>query len=218
MLFDITEAMFFNESSFFRDLKPFTTFRKTVLSQLVARRESKKQIRIWSAACSSGQETYSLAMQCEEEYTKLQGWRVDIIGTDISKEMISRAKNGVYTQLEVQRGLPILMLLKYFQQIGDKWQINERTRQMVQFSESNLLNDFHSLGVFDVIFCRYVLSNFDPANKKKILDCLKASLAPDGVLFLGKDESITGLSNDFRLAPPENDYYILDQKIGAKTK
>lgn len=182
MLREITEAMTTNESFFFRDTKPFDQFRKILLPELLRTRASKKQIRIWSSAASSGQEAYSLAMICSEEMAALQGWRVDILGTDLSSEMVERAKSGIYSQFEVQRGLPIALLMKYFSQIGtDKWQIKESLRQMVQYREGNLLTDFGPVGVFDVIYCRNVLIYFDQPTKTRVLEAMSHVLAPDGV-------------------------------------
>ncbi|MEM6902963.1 MAG: CheR family methyltransferase, partial [Pseudomonadota bacterium] len=153
---DITEAMTTNESSFFRDQRPFDQFRNFVLPRLLSTRREKRLIRIWSAACSSGQEPYSLAMILKEEAAKLAGWRVDIVATDISDEMIEKAKHGEYTQFEVQRGLPIQMLVKYFNQIGDKWTVKDELRQAVTFKQFNLMDEMGQLGIFDVIFCRNV--------------------------------------------------------------
>lgn len=210
MMAAITEAMTTNESFFFRDTKPFTLFQKTLLPQLLATRAAKKQIRIWSAAASSGQEAYSLAMICSEEAAKLQGWKVDILGTDLSKEMVERAKSGIYTQFEVQRGLPVTMLVKYFSQLsGDKWQIKDNIRQMVQYREGNLLQDFGPVGVFDIIYCRNVLIYFDPPTKGKVLEAMSRILAPDGVLILGGAETVIGITDKFKPAGGEHGLYVL---------
>ncbi|MDD5585932.1 MAG: protein-glutamate O-methyltransferase [Alphaproteobacteria bacterium] len=204
MLHDITEAMTTNETFFFRDQKPFEQFRNVVLPGLLKSRAAKKQLRIWSAAASSGQEAYSLAMMLSEEAVKLQGWKTEIVGTDLSTEMVERSKKGIYSQFEVQRGLPITLLVKYFQQVGtDKWQIKDSIRQMVQFREGNLLTDFGPVGIFDVIYCRNVLIYFDQATKTRVLEALSAVLAPDGVLFLGGAETVLGITDRFK--PKEND-------------
>ena len=210
MMTAITEAMTTNESFFFRDTKPFTQFQKVLLPQLLASRASRKHIRIWSAAASSGQEAYSLAMICLEEAAKLQGWKIDIVGTDLSREMVERAKSGIYTQFEVQRGLPVTMLVKYFTQLGgDKWQIKENVRQMVQFREGNLLNDFGPIGTFDIIYCRNVLIYFDPPTKGKVLEAMSKIMAPDGTLLLGGAETVLGISDKFKPAGTEHGLYIL---------
>lgn len=207
----ITEAMATNESFFFRDNKPFNLFRNNLLPQLLSSRAAKKQIRIWSAAVSSGQEAYSLAMICCEEAAKLQGWKVDILGTDLSKEMIERAKSGMYSQFEVQRGLPIAMLMKYFTQLGgDKWQIKENIRQMVQYRECNLLNDFGPIGTFDIIYCRNVLIYFDQPTKKKVLEAMVNRLAPDGALFLGGAETVLGITKKFKPGGQQGFYVKAD--------
>lgn len=213
MLRDITEAMTTNESFFFRDTKPFDQFRKVLLPELLRTRATKKQFRIWSSAASSGQEAYSLAMICTEEMQKLQGWKVDILGTDLSSEMIERAKGGIYSQFEVQRGLPITLLMKYFSQIGtDKWQIKENLRQMVQYREGNLLTDFGPIGVFDIIYCRNVLIYFDQPTKTRVLDAISHVLAPDGVLFLGGAETVLGISDKFKPLENERGMYVLTNR------
>ncbi len=210
MLRDITEAMTTNESFFFRDQKPFDQFRKVLLPELLRTRDTKKQIRIWSSASSSGQEAYSLAMIFAEEAAKVQGWKLDILGTDLSSEMVERAKSGIYSQFEVQRGLPIAMLMKYFSQIGtDKWQIKEDMRRMVQFREGNLLTDFGPIGAFDVIYCRNVLIYFDQPTKTRVLDAMSHVLAPDGVLFLGGAETVLGISDKFKPLENERGMYVL---------
>jgi chemotaxis protein methyltransferase CheR len=210
MLNAITEAMTTNESFFFRDQKPFTQFQKVLLPHLLASRAAKKHIRIWSAAASSGQEAYSLAMICAEEAAKLQGWKIDILGTDLSKEMIERAKAGIYSQFEVQRGLPVTMLMKYFQQqSGDKWQIKDTIRQMVQFREANLLHDFGPIGVFDIIYCRNVLIYFDPPTKKRVLEAMVNVLAPDGTILLGGAETVLGLTDRLKPSGGEHGLYVV---------
>jgi chemotaxis protein methyltransferase CheR len=209
MMLDITEAMTTNESFFFRDQKPFVLFQKTILPRLLAARAARKHIRIWSAAASSGQEAYSIAMICVEEAAKLQGWKVEIIGTDLSREMVTRAKAGIYTQFEVQRGLPVTHLVKYFQQIsGDKWQIKENIRQMVQFREGNLLTDCGVTGSFDVVFCRNVLIYFDLPTKTKVLSVIGGLVPSDGYLLLGGAETVLGISEKFKILPGEQGLYV----------
>ena len=141
-----------NESLFFRDIKPFDHLKKTALPRLMEARKGQRSIRIWSAACSSGQEPYSIAMLLKEETASFGSFRFEITATDISSEILARAKNGIYSQFEVQRGLPIQLLLKYFTQDGDKWQIKPEMRSMVQYREFNLMQHPRSLGRFDVVF------------------------------------------------------------------
>ncbi|HYD65672.1 protein-glutamate O-methyltransferase [Azospirillum sp.] len=209
LLRDITEAMTTNESSFFRDQKPFDQFKQIVLPRLLEARAAKRQIRIWSAACSSGQEAYSLAMLLNEDAAKVAGWRIEIVGTDISAEMVERAKAGVYTQFEVQRGLPIQMLVKHFKQQGDKWQINPNLRQMVSFREWNLLGDLGALGQFDVVFCRNVLIYFDQPTKAKVLDGIARLMPQDGVLYLGGAETVLGITDRFKPVDGQRGLYTL---------
>lgn len=210
MITDVTEAMTTNETFFFRDTKPFDLFRKTLLPALLVSRAARKQIRIWSAASSSGQEAYSLAMICSEEAAKLQGWKIDIIGTDLSREVVERAKTGIYSQFEVQRGLPVTLLVKYFQQLStDKWQIKENIRQMVQFREANLLLDFGPIGTFDIIYCRNVLIYFDAPTKSRVLEAMSKILAQDGTLLLGGAETVLGISDKFKPMGTEHGLYVL---------
>ncbi|QJE73553.1 protein-glutamate O-methyltransferase [Aerophototrophica crusticola] len=209
LLRDVTEAMTTNESSFFRDTKPFDQFKAVVLPMLLQSRAAKKTIRIWSAACSSGQEAYSLAMLLNEEGARLAGWRIEIIGTDLSGEMVNKAKAGIYTQFEVQRGLPITLLVKYFKQVGDKWQITEDMRSRVQYREYNLLSDLSPLGQFDVIFCRNVLIYFDGPTKGKVLEAMAKQMPPDGVLYLGGAETVLGITEKFKPMEGQRGLYTL---------
>ena len=211
LLRDITEAMTTNESFFFRDQKPFDQFRQVLLPQFQKTRAAKKHLRIWSAAASSGQEAYSLGMILTEEAARMAGWKIDILGTDLSSEMVERAKSGIYSQFEVQRGLPVTMLVKYFQQVGsDKWQIKDDIRRMVQYREGNLLVDFGPVGVFDIIYCRNVLIYFDQPTKTRVLDALANVMAPDGVLFLGGAETVLGISERFKPLEGERGLYVLN--------
>lgn len=170
---DVVEAMTTNESFFFRDTKPFDQFKQICLPAMLKARASSKTIRIWSAACSSGQEGYSLAMILSEMGAQFAGWKIEIIGTDLSGEILQRAKDGLYSQFEVQRGLPITLLVKYFQQTGDRWKISDAIRNKVQFREWNLLNDPSPLGKFDIVYCRNVLIYFDQPTKTKVLSTLR---------------------------------------------
>jgi chemotaxis protein methyltransferase CheR len=154
----VVEAMTTNETFFFRDKVPFDHFRETIMPELLKARSVRKAIRIWCAAGSTGQEPYSLAMCLKEMAAALAGWRVEILATDLSQEVLEKSRSGIYSQFEVQRGLPIQLLVKYFKQSGEFWQINADIRAMVQHRQLNLLHDFSQLGTFDVIFCRNVLS------------------------------------------------------------
>ena len=194
---EIIEAMTTNESFFFRDIKPFDQFKTFVLPQLLKARASRRQVRIWSAACSSGQEPYSLAMLLLEHQPKLTEWAVEILATDISTEILERARAGLYSQFEVQRGLPIQYLMKYFKQQGERWLIDPSIRDRVRFRQFNLLDDPASLGTFDVVFCRNVLIYFDQPTKTAVLDRIWQVMSPDGFLYLGGAETVLGISERF---------------------
>lgn len=200
---DVVEAMTINETYFFRDKSPFDQFRSVMLPAMIAARQSDRRLRIWSAAASTGQEAYSLAMILEEHAARMPGWKIDIVGTDLSDQVVEKAKKGIYSQFEVQRGLPTPMLLRHFNQIGDSWQISEAMRSKVQFRQMNLLADYTALGRFDIIFCRNVLIYFDAARKMDILGRMTRILASDGFLTLGASESLIGLKTDL-VAHPEN--------------
>jgi chemotaxis protein methyltransferase CheR len=206
---DVTEAMTTNESFFFRDIKPFELFRDNVLPELLKNRAAKKSFRIWCAASSSGQEPYTLAMILKEEAAKLAGWRYEIVATDISTEMLNKAKAGLYSQFEVQRGLPVQLLMKYFKKQGDLWQIDAALRGMVQYKEFNLLGDPKVLGHFDVVYCRNVLIYFDQATKGVVLGHIADLLASDGVLFLGGAETVLGISSRFKPTVGQRGVYCL---------
>ncbi|PVB61856.1 protein-glutamate O-methyltransferase CheR [Labrenzia sp. 011] len=198
---DVIEAMTTNESFFFRDKTPFDNFRDTMLPSLLKSRAGFKQIKIWCAAASTGQEPYSLAICLKEDAAKMPGWRTRILGTDLSLEVLEKAKAGLYSQFEVQRGLPIQMLLKYFEQKGDMWQIGSGMRSMIEWKKLNLLENFTHLGEFDIIFCRNVLIYFDQATKTEILARLAKSLPDDGYLVLGAAETVVGLTDAFKPVP-----------------
>lgn len=203
----VTEAMTTNETLFFRDTKPFEQLKRVVLPKMLEGRAKQRAIRIWCAACSSGQEPYSIAMQIEEEAAKFSGWRIEILATDLSGEMIEKAKAGLFSQFEVQRGLPIQLLMKYFKQVEDRWQISDRLRQMVSFREFNLLQEFRSLGQFDVIFCRNVLIYFDQPTKTTILERIHGNMPDDGVLYLGGAETVLGITEKFEPVSGERGLY-----------
>lgn len=195
---EITDAMTTNESFFFRDTAPFDNFRDEVLPRLLETKAHNRQIRIWCTAASTGQEPYSLAMILKEQEAKLRGWQIEILATDIAKEVVEKAKVGLYSQFEVQRGMPIQMLVKYFSEVGEMWQIAPEIRSMVTYRPFNLLDSFAGLGTFDVIFCRNVLIYFDQDTKIDVLNRLSKVLARHGVLFLGSAETVLGVCPAFR--------------------
>ncbi|MGH6769899.1 MAG: CheR family methyltransferase [Xanthobacteraceae bacterium] len=198
LVVEVVEAMMTNESFFFRDKIPFEHFRETIVPRLLATRAAQRRLRIWCAAASTGQEPYSLAMCLKELAPLVAGWRIDILATDLSNEVLQKARSGIYSQFEVQRGLPIQMLVKYFTQIGETWQIAPDIRAMVQFRSLNLLGDFTSLGVFDVVFCRNVLIYFDQETKVSVLERLARLIDRDGYLVLGAAETVVGLTDAFK--------------------
>jgi len=212
----ITDAMTTNESLFFRDRTPFDQFKTVVLPSLLQSRAAKKTIRIWSAACSSGQEPYSLSMVLDELASKLVGWKVEIVATDISTEMVARARSGIYSQFEVQRGLPVQLLVKYFQQDGDRWQLSEKIRRMVTFREFNLLQDPRPLGNFDIVFCRNVLIYFDQDTKRQVLEGVSRQIAPDGYLYLGGAETVISITDKFQPVKGQRGMYQPTAKEGQK--
>lgn len=199
---DVVEAMTTNETSFFRDSKPFDQFRDVVLPHLLKTRASGRRIRIWCAAASTGQEPYSLAMLLKEQGSKLNGWTIEIIATDIDTAVLETAKKAEYSQFEVQRGLPIQMLMKYFEQKGDRWSLKNDIKSMIQFKYFNLLEPMSSLGRFDLIFCRNVLIYFDRETKSKVLGNMATLLPDDGFVFLGGAETVLGITEAFK--PMEN--------------
>ncbi|TBW37380.1 protein-glutamate O-methyltransferase CheR [Siculibacillus lacustris] len=194
----VVEAMTTNESFFFRDKVPFEHFTNTMLPAMLDARARDRRLRIWCAAASTGQEPYSLAMCLKEAEARLAGWRIEIIGTDLSNEVLEKARAGVYSQFEVQRGLPINHLLKHFVQNGDTWQISSTLRGMVQYRKLNLLENFSSLGQFDIVFCRNVLIYFDNQTKIDILGRIAKMLPADGFLVLGAAETVVGLTDAFK--------------------
>ena len=215
---EVVDAMTTNESFFFRDGKPFDQFKSVVLPQLLANRAAKKSFRIWCAAASTGQEPYTIAMILKEAALQLTGWRYEIVGTDLSTEALDRAKSGIYTQFEVQRGLPIQLLVKYFKQQGDKWQIAPEIRAMVQYRNYNLLHEFAGLGGFDVVFCRNVLIYFDQAKKSQVMNQLAGALALAGALFLGSAETVMGLTDALALQPGSRGLYRRREAVQATAR
>jgi chemotaxis protein methyltransferase CheR len=207
LLEQITEAMTTNETSFMRDGRPFELFKTVVLPRMLEARAAKRHIRIWSAASSTGQEAYSLAMLLEEEKHKLAGWRIEIVGTDLSAEVVERAKLGVYTQFEVQRGLPVQMLVKYFTQQGDKWAISPELKRNINFRVFNLLGDLSVLGQFDIVFCRNVLIYFDQPTKAQVLAGIARQMPKDGYLFLGGAETVLGITEKFKPVESQRGLY-----------
>ena len=196
LAWSVVEAMAQAESAFFRDREPFALFRDEVLPSL-ARLRGTEPVRIWSAACAAGQEVYSLAMIVEDERGRLPGVKVELFGTDIGERQLEKAQSGLYTQFEIQRGLPIRQLIRHFEPSDDMWRASPRLRQMIRWRRVNLVADLSTAGRFDVIFCRYVLSTLIEPMKGRLLINLARALSPEGYLFLGDQESAAGLSDAF---------------------
>jgi chemotaxis protein methyltransferase CheR len=214
----VVEAMTTNETFFFRDKVPFDHFREVIMPELLQARANRKSVRIWCAAGSTGQEPYSLAMCLKEMNAALSGWRVEILATDLSQDVLEKSKAGIYSQFEVQRGLSIQMLVKYFKQTGELWQINADMRAMVHHRQLNLSHDFSQLGAFDVIFCRNVLIYFDQERKVNIFNRLARATEPDGFLVLGAAETVVGLTDAFRPLAERRGLYRPNASLAAPGK
>lgn len=193
----VIEAMTTNETSFFRDVHPFESLRKSVLPDLFQRRAADRKLSIWCGASSTGQEPYTIAIILREHFASYSGWDIKIIATDLSTEVLARCRQGCYSQLEVNRGLPAPLLLKYFQRQGTEWQLKEDVRRLVEFRQLNLLEVNFGLPPADIVFLRNVLIYFDVPTKKAILQKVRQVLRPDGYFFLGGAETTMHLDDAF---------------------
>jgi len=193
LMWAATEAMTSTETSFFRDADVFDMFRQEILPRLAAARSTSQPIRIWSAACASGQEPFSLAMALDAETPKMGGAKVELFASDLSEACLEKAQSGLYTQFEIQRGLPVKLLIRHFEKTGEMWRFQQRLSSSVRFRRINLLADLKALGQFDAVFCRYALNQFDAATRRRVLDQLAALLPPDGYLVLGANEGAEGI-------------------------
>ena len=205
---EVVEAMTTNESLFFRDTKPFEHFRTRVLPRLTEARPTGEPLRLWSAAASTGQEAYSLAMILADNHAVLGQRKVEILGTDIARAPLARAREGLYSQFEVQRGLPVQMLMKHFRKEAGGWRLSGALRAAVEFREWNLIGDLRPLGTFDVVFCRNVLLYFDQPTRTRVLEAIASRMAPDGVLYLGGAETVLGLTDRLRPLPEQQGAYV----------
>jgi chemotaxis protein methyltransferase CheR len=204
---DVVEAMTTNETFFFRDKLPFDHLRDTIIPDLLQARAGRRSLRIWCAASSTGQEPYSIAMCLKEMGAAPAGWRIEIVATDLAQSVLEKSRAGIYSQFEVQRGLPIQLLVKYFKQVGELWQLNADIRAMTQFKQLNLLQNFSHLGTFDVVFCRNVLIYFDQDTKVDVFKRLAKVMEPDGFLALGAAETVVGLTDAFKPHPEKRGIY-----------
>jgi len=192
------DAMTTNETSFFRDFHPFEALRKEILPKLISQRAATRQLTIWSAACSTGQEPYTLAMILAEHFPQLFDWKINIIATDLSPTVLKTAGEGHYSQFEVNRGLPASYLVKYFTKQGDRWLIKPELKKNIQFRPMNLVQPWPILPPFDLVFIRNVMIYFDVETKKSILRRIRNCLLPHGCLFLGSAETTMNLDPDYR--------------------
>ncbi|HUO22025.1 MAG TPA: protein-glutamate O-methyltransferase CheR [Caulobacteraceae bacterium] len=206
LIWPVVEAMASTETLFFRDRTPFDQLRNDILPVLARTRQDP--IRVWSVGCATGQEPYSLAMLIDEERSAHAGLRVDLFASDLSERCLEKAHSGLYTQFEVQRGLPSRLLIKYFDKVDDAWVLSPRIRQMVRWRRMNLMSDLKGVGPFDVIFCRNVISAFEDVTRKAVLEQLASTLAPDGFLILGLSEPVLGLTEALRPVPGRRGLYV----------
>jgi chemotaxis protein methyltransferase CheR len=188
----VVEALLNNETYFFRDRGPFDMLQRHALPELAQRRAATKRLRIWSAGCSSGQEVYSLAMLFAEDPDAWRGWTIDILGTDVSTSCIERARNGAYTQFEVQRGLGINQMIKWFEECADGWRAVEQLRRPIRFQVHNILEQPPHPGGFDIVLCRNVLLYLSPEKKALSFERIASAMAEDGWLMLGAGETVIG--------------------------
>jgi chemotaxis protein methyltransferase CheR len=195
---DVIDAMTTNETSFFRDIRPFEALRTTILPELVKARSSERSLTIWCGACSTGQEPYSIAMTVAEHFPELASWQVRIIGTDLSPTVVKQAERGVYTQLQVNRGVPAPLLVKYFDRKGMEWHIKPEIRRRVEFRTANLVAQWPTMPTVDLVMLRNVLIYFDNQAREQILRKAAGVMAPHGHLLLGSTESTIGLNVPFR--------------------
>lgn len=194
----VIEAMTTNETSFYRDVKPFDLLRQEILPRLIEARRSERRLRMWCGAASSGQEPYSLLMLLEEHFPELAQWNLDFLATDLSEDILKKARAGTYSQFEVNRGLPAQLLVRYFEGSGGQWTIKESLRKKVRFEQMNLIDQWKPMGPLDIVFLRNVLIYFDAPTKSQILGKIRKNLRPDGVLLLGGAESTMGLDDNFQ--------------------
>lgn len=212
---EVAEAMLNNETFFFRDRILFERFSDTILPRLMCARSSERRLRIWSAACSTGQEPYSLSMLLEEAAERTKGWSIELTASDLSNRALNRAREGLYSQFEVQRGLDTPRLMSWFHKEHDQWRISDRIRDRVRFSRHNLLHPASHMGKFDIIFARNVLMYFEPATKAQVLKGLYSHLAAHGLLVLGAAETVFGNQDLFAVIEGCHGFYTRRAPIEA---
>jgi chemotaxis protein methyltransferase CheR len=208
LIWSVVEAMSSTETQFFRDRRSFEQLRDDILPVLAQTRLG--EARIWSVGCSTGQEPYSLAMLFDQERGRYPGLKIDILASDISERCLEKAHAGVYSQFEVQRGLPARLLVQYFDKIDESWVLSSRIRQMVRLQRTNVLKDIKGAGPFDVILCRNVLTRFEPGLRRTVLEQLAGALADDGYLMLGATEVFEQLTPAFRPVAGRQGLFVRD--------
>lgn len=207
------DAMTTNETSFFRDVHPFMSLRKYILPEIITRKSDEKKLNIWCAACSSGQEPYTIALLLKEHFPELRAWDVSILATDISDEMLTRCRKGIFSKLEVNRGLPAPLLIKYFEQDGAEWRLKDEIRSMIEFRQVNLIAPFPLMLRMDIVFIRNVLIYFDVKTKKEILEKIRRNMDPEAYMFLGGAETTLNIDAEFhRLRLGKSTCYTLREK------
>jgi len=203
----VVEALLNNETYFFRDRTPFDLLTRAALPKLAQRRHDGKRLRIWSAGCSTGQEAYSLAMMFAEDPVRWAGWTIDILGSDVSESAVRRARDGIYSQFEVQRGLGITQMIRWFEECDDGWRAIEPLRRMVRFQVQNLLELPPHPGQFDIILCRNVLLYLNAERRGLVFDRIAGAMAPDGWLMMGAGETVIGQTRRFEADPESRGLY-----------
>ncbi len=211
----VVEALLNNETYFFRDRTPFDLLTRAALPKLLQRRQSTKRLRIWSAGCSTGQEAYSLAMLFAEEPQRWAGWTIDIIGSDVSESAVRRAREGTYSQFEVQRGLGIAQMIKWFEEYDGGWRAVEPLRRHVHFQVHNLLEPMSHPGQFDIVLCRNVLLYLNAERRSQVFDRIASAMAPDGWLMMGAGETVIGQTRRFEADSDARGLYRLTEQAGA---
>lgn len=201
---DVIEAMMTQDTTFFRDMAPFLVLRDTIMPYLMNARGRNRTLRIWSVGCSTGQEAVSIAMVLKDMGPVLKNWKIDILGTDISNQAIARANTGHYTQFEVQRGLPVRDLVHHFDETDDGWILHQDVHNMVHFETFNILDDMSELGLFDIVFCRNLLTYFENDRRSEILTNIGQQMAEDGFLILGIEENLNNLDTPFEMLLPDH--------------
>ncbi|PWG01317.1 CheR family methyltransferase [Sphingosinicella humi] len=213
---EVVEALLNNETYFYRDRSPFDLLLNGALRRLERMRAAEKKLSIWCAGCSTGQEVYSLAMAFAEDKVRWRDWTIDIVGTDVSRSAIERARSGLYSQFEVQRGLPVLQMIRWFdEEEGQQWRIMPQIRDSVRFQHHSLVEPPPRPGRFDVILCRNVLLYFSAERRRTVFDKLAAASAPDAILMLGAGETVIGQTEAFVSDPSHRGLYMRREEVPA---